>query len=156
MTILSGETLVKADVVVMLQMDAPKDLHAFNEHLRNHMNGNFPRFKCRVLRAGSERLLMPITDEAALASQFQVLSESMSQREVEQFLSAQIDRGVNHDDARILSWLIPSKDDPSKVFLAQLSCHSVIDGISRMQTFALMQDNEEDRELNPVPTPDRK
>mmetsp|Transcript_29692 Transcript_29692/g.36833 ORF Transcript_29692/g.36833 Transcript_29692/m.36833 type:complete len:165 (+) Transcript_29692:277-771(+) len=154
-TILAGETFATADIAFLLQMDAPKDVHAFNEHLKQHLNGNFPRFKCRVVRVGTERLLKPVTDEAALATQFQVLDgEGMSQREVEQFLATQIDKGVNHEDPRIKSWLIPSKDDPTKVYLAQVNCHSIIDGISIMQTYALMQDNEEDWELNPVPTRD--
>jgi len=47
-------------------MDAPKDLHAFNEHLKEHMNGNFPRFKGRIVRAGGERLITPVTDRALL------------------------------------------------------------------------------------------
>lgn len=71
-------------------------------------------------------------------------------------MQADIDKRIEHNQPRIRLTIVPQKSNPSKIFVCGIADHSVMDGMSLLQTFALMQDDPEARKNNGVPFPDRR
>lgn len=68
-------------------------------------------------------------------------------------MASMIKRGIASDETRMRMLIVPQKTDKSKIYIVSLVDHAAADGLSILQTTAMMQDNWLE---NPVPLPDRE
>ena len=70
------EKMLRVEIGILMQMDAPESLDSFRDFLKNHFT-KYPRYVSRIVKVGDERFLKRVTDESKLASQFRVIDKPM-------------------------------------------------------------------------------